>query len=390
VKILQLGKFYDPVVGGMETALKDICEQLHPDVDFHVLVANTRYRTEHGGRNFPVTRVASLGKFFSCSVAPSFPRWVRKIDADLIHVHLPNPLAELSVLSANSEIPVVAHFHSDIVRQKGLLKFYAPFLKAFYRRATRIILPTPKHLDVSRFVSQYREKCRVVPFGISVARFDLDDEGRKKVEELRQGPPAILCVGRLVSYKGIEFLLEAMSGIRARLWLIGTGPLEDSLKEIVRKNGMSDRVQFLGNMTTAEMVAYYHACEIFVLPSITKAEMFGIVQLEAMACRKPVISTDLPTGVSWVNQHGKTGYLVPPANAGELAKSIQTLLSNPTLREEMGAAGRERVEEHFTAEKMARGVLSVYEETLMATAGTKVSARRTSAKSFRDRLTANE
>jgi rhamnosyl/mannosyltransferase len=112
------------------------------------------------------------------------------------------------------------------------------------------------------------------------------------------------------------------------------------------------------------VVRYYHACDVFVLPSITNAEMFGVVQLEAMACRKPVISTNLPTGVPWVNQHGKTGYVVAPGNAGELAKGIQHLLSNPELREEMGEAGRMRVEEHFTSTRMAGAMLQVYQEML--------------------------
>ena len=150
MKVLQLGKFYDPVVGGMETVLQQICEHTHTQVDLHVLVANTRFRTEHEVREFPITRVASMGIMSSCSIAPSFPLWVRKLDADLIHVHMPNPLAELSALAADSSIPIVAHFHSDVVRQQRMLKVYAPFLRTFYRRANCIIVPTPrpeKHLS---------------------------------------------------------------------------------------------------------------------------------------------------------------------------------------------------------------------------------------------------
>jgi len=136
VKILQLGKFYDPYVGGMETVVKEMCESLADQVDFRVVVANTRFRTEHEFRKVPVTRVASLGKLFSCSMAPTYPLWARKFDADLIHVHIPNPLAELSALMADPDTPVVAQFHSDVVRQRKLLRFYGPFLDAFYRRAT--------------------------------------------------------------------------------------------------------------------------------------------------------------------------------------------------------------------------------------------------------------
>jgi glycosyltransferase involved in cell wall biosynthesis len=364
MKILQLGKFYDPFVGGMETVLKETCESLAEQVDFQVVVANTRFRTEHEQRQVPVTRVASMGKFFSCSIAPSYLLWARKFNPDVIHVHLPNPLAELSALLTNRDIPVVAQFHSDVVRQRNLLKLYGPFLDAFYRRASCIVVPTPRHIDISRFVSKYRDKCRIVPFGIPVARFELDEAGRTKVDQLRDELPVVLCVGRLVSYKGLEFLIRALQNIKARLRIIGIGPLEASLKELAHRQGVADRVEFLGEVSNQDLVVHYHACDVFVLPSITNAEMFGVVQLEAMACRKPVISTDLPTGVSWVNQHGKTGYIVPPGNVEELAKSIGYLIANRRLREEMGEAGRIRVEQHFTAEKMAAAMLDVYRELI--------------------------
>jgi glycosyltransferase involved in cell wall biosynthesis len=364
MRVLQLGKFYDPFVGGMETVLKEMCESLVEQVEFQVVVANTRFRTVHENRKVPVTRVASMGKLFSCSIAPSYLWWARRFNPDLIHVHLPNPLAELSALLADRDIPVVAQFHSDVVRQRNLLKVYGPFLDAFYRRAQCIVVPTPRHIDISRFVSKYREKCRVVPFGVPVAHFDLDETGRRRVDKLRDGLPSVLCVGRLVSYKGVEFLLRALENIKARLWIIGTGPLETSLKNLAQKKGIANRIEFLGGVSDQELVAYYHACDVFVLPSITNAEMFGVVQLEAMACRKPVISTNLPTGVTWVNQHGKTGYVVSPGNVEELAKTIQHLISNPRLRKEMGEAGRRRVEQHFTATKMAAAMLEVYREML--------------------------
>jgi glycosyltransferase involved in cell wall biosynthesis len=364
VRVLQLGKFYDPFVGGMETVLKEMCESLADQVEFQVVVANTHWSTEHENRKIPVTRVASAGKLFSCSLAPSYPLWARRFNPDLIHVHLPNPLAELSGLLADRDIPVVAQFHSDVVRQRNLLKVYGPFLDAFYRRANCIIVPTPRHIEISRFVSKYREKCRVVPFGVPLSRFELDGAGSQKAEALRDGMPSVLCVGRLVSYKGVEFLIRALENIEARLWIIGVGPLEDSLKALVAERGLADRIEFLGQVSEQDLIAYYHACDVFVLPSITNAEMFGVVQLEAMACRKPVISTDLPTGVSWVNQHGKTGYVVPPENVEELAKAIRRLLDNSKLRNEMGEAGRLRVEQQFTSTKMAEALLHVYQEML--------------------------
>jgi glycosyltransferase involved in cell wall biosynthesis len=366
MKVLQLGKFYFPVVGGIETAIKNICEALAHEVEFRVLVANTCYRTQHETGPISVTRTASAGKLFSCSLSPTYPLWSRKFDADIIHVHLANPLAELSGLLASSEIPVVAHFHSDVVRPvPGPLRtVYHQFLHAFYRRANCIVVPTPRHIDISSFVPHYRKKCRVVPFGIQLSRFDLDEAGGKKADGLKDEMPTVLFVGRLVPYKGVEFLIRAMENMKARLWIVGTGPLEPSLKRLAIELGIADRVVFLGHVPDEDLSAYYHACDVFALPSITNQEMFGLVQLEAMACRKPVVSTDLPTGVPWVNQHGKTGYCVAPGNVRELASAMQHLLANPELREEMGAAGRARVEQQFSSATMAEAMLQVYQEVL--------------------------
>jgi glycosyltransferase involved in cell wall biosynthesis len=375
MNVLQLGKFYAPVVGGMETALRDICEQLSPAVNLHVLVANTIFRTTLDIGTVPVTRVASLGKLFSCSMAPTFPLWARRFGMDLVHVHLPNPLAELSALLLGHHVPIIAHFHSDIVRQKRLLKLYRPLLRKFYEKATYIIVPTPKHIEISDFARRHRNKCRLVPYGIPLERFDLDESDRRKIAEL-DDLPAILFVGRLVSYKGVDVLIRAMQGIHARLWIAGSGPLEQPLRQLAAREGVADRVRFLGEVSPKEIVAYYHACSVFVLPSVTNAEMFGIVQLEAMACRKPVISSNLATGVSWVNQHMKTGLLVPPGNIAELANAIQYLLANPGLREEMGEAGRQRVMQTFTSAKMAAGILDVYGEALGLSQWTPFPPRR--------------
>ncbi len=376
MRVLQLGKFYDPVVGGMESALREICETLHQQVDLRVVVANTRCRTEHDSKTVPVTRVASMGKLFSLSMAPTFPLWARRFNADLIHVHLPNPLAELSAMLANRDVPVVAHFHSDIVRQRKLLKLYRPFLEAFYRRVNCIIVPTPRHIEISEFVSQHRDKCRVVPFGIPIERFDLDEAGRKRADEIRNGPPTVLCVGRLVGYKGVEVLIRAFANINARLLIVGTGPLEGSLKLLAQKTNVADRVEFAGHVPDEELASYYHGAELFVLPSVSNAEMFGIVQLEAMACRKPVISTNLPTGVPWVNEHGKTGLVVPPGDVEALAESIRYLLANPARRQEMGEAGRSRVEQHFTSTRMAESLLQIYQEMVTEPYWQEVPAKR--------------
>ena len=364
MKVLQVGKFYDPYRGGMETVLKNLCEGLQPHVDMHVLVANTSNRTVHEERGVQVTRVASLGKLFSSSLTPSFPHWLSKIPADLVHLHMPNPVAEMSYLMAGRNRPLIAHFHSDIIRQKSLLRAYAPLLETFYRRAACIVVPTPNHITVSPFVSRFRKKCLVVPYGISPAKFDLTESLASKVWQLQSSIPAILFVGRLVYYKGLEYLIEAMAELPAQLWIIGTGPFETRLKQLTAQLQLQGKISFLGEIPDQDLAAYFHACDIFVLPSVANSEMFGMVQLEAMACRKPVISTSLPTGASWVNQHEVTGFVIPPRDSGALAQAIRNLLQCRPLREEMGYAGRSRVEAKFTTAIMVQHMLEVYRTAL--------------------------
>jgi glycosyltransferase involved in cell wall biosynthesis len=362
LKVLHVGKFFDPYRGGIETVLKDLCTELQSRVELHVLVANTGPRTVHEQRGYKITRAANWGTVLSSPMTPGFPGWVRKLPGDIVHVHLPNPVGEMSYMMSARGRSLVAHFHSDIVRQKSALRIYGPLLRAFYARASRIVVPTPNHIAVSPFVSQFGKKCRVVPYGISLQKFDLTESVQHRIQQLRLDGPTLLFVGRLVYYKGVEYLIQAMSQIDAQLWIIGVGPLEAKLKQMTVQLNLQEKVHFLGDVADEDMPAYYHACDLFVLPSVANSEMFGIVQLEAMACRKPVVATDLPTGVSWVNQHGVTGLLVPPRDAESLAEAIKNLLGSATMRQEFGEAGRKRVEKEFTSARMADGMMEVYRD----------------------------
>lgn len=366
MRVLQVGKFYFPVPGGMETALQHLCEELRHHVELHVLVANTRPKTVTEWVNgVPVTRVARWGHIASQPLCPSLPRLLAEHRADILHLHEPNPMATIATLAANPHARVIISFHSEVIRQRVLRRFYRPFLERLLRRADRIIVATPRHLD-SPSLRPYREKCVLIPFGIDVARFHPTEELRARAEALRArwGSPLILFVGRLVYYKGVEHAIAAMMRTPARLLIIGRGPRERRLRRRVRALGLEDRVIFLGEIAHDQLPAYYQACEFLVLPSTCESETFGIVQLEAMASGKPVISTRLPTGVSWVNRHGVTGLLVPPADAEALADAMNRLLEDDALRRRMGEAARRYAHARFTRQRMARRILSLYEDVL--------------------------
>lgn len=212
---------------------------------------------------------------------------------------------------------------------------------------------------------RFRDKCVVIPLGIDMRKFD----GKACGEEIaairsRWGGRIVLFVGRLTPYKGVSYLLDAMEGVSGQLLIVGKGELERPLRGQAARKNLSARVNFLGELGEKEMVRFLHACDLLVLPSITRNEAFGVVQLEAMACGKPVVSTRLETGVEYVNQHGKTGLIVPPGDSKALAEAIDGLLRNEELRRKMGAEGRKRVAKKFTKERMAQETLKLYEEVL--------------------------
>ena len=128
---------------------------------------------------------------------------------------------------------------------------------------------------------------------------------------------------------------------------------------------MASRVRFLGEVAPDELAALYRACDLFVLPSVTRQEAFGVVLIEAMACGKPVISTDLGTGSGWVNQHGETGFVVPPRDAAALHDAIMTLLADEPLQKKMGAASRHRARTIFAVDRMVASVLALFREVVV-------------------------
>jgi rhamnosyl/mannosyltransferase len=172
----------------------------------------------------------------------------------------------------------------------------------------------------------------------------------------------VLFTGRLVAYKGCDVLLRALEHIHADAIFAGDGPLRGELTALSEALGVSNRVWFRGDVSPEHLLALYHAADVFVLPSVTRAEAFGFVQVEAMACGTPVISTNLPTGVPWVNQHRITGMVVEPGDVQALRDALTSLLLDPTTRDRMGAAARLRVEQEFTLRQMGERATALYKE----------------------------
>lgn len=361
LKVLEVNKAYFPHIGGIETLVKQYSEELG---QFNAQVRTLVCCENQGGtirervNGIPVIRAASLGTYFSCPLSVQFIKQFRRMSrkADVVHIHLPFPLADMALLLSGYKGKVAISWHSDIVKQKKLLFFYKPLLKYLLNRADVIFTATEGHIDGSDFLYEYREKCRILPYGITVEDYLNIDRKPILTEKLTdKNSVKVFFTGRLVYYKGVDILLKAFSKVNnCELFIAGTGELENSLKAYAEKHGLADKVHFLGFLPDDQLKQAYADCDIFVLPSVVKSEAFGIVQLEAMVYGKPVINTNLPSGVPYVSLDGETGLTVPPSNAKALAKAINRLAEDKELREELGRKAAKRVIDNFNEKDVIR------------------------------------
>ena len=321
-----------------------------------------------------MARLATPLMLHGTPIVPLMARAMRRARPDVVHLHFPNPMAALACLMSRLDVPLVVTWHSDVVRQRRAAAAFAPLLSLLLAAMRR---------DHRRFDRLYRNLHGAERAAQAVPRNSLRHPRRRlraSRRRARRGVCAaatangiVLGVGRLIYYKGFENLVRAMVDVRATALIAGDGPLSGALAAEAARLGVADRVVLLGRVNDADLKACYHACDVFALPSVERSEAFGIVQLEAMACGKPVVNTRLDSAVPHVSLDGLTGFTVPPGDPAALAAALNALLDDPARRAAMGAAGRQRVREEFSAELMARRTLEVYREIVAG--GARAPAR---------------
>ena len=361
-KILQINKFYYPKIGGVERIVYQISEGLIKDQSFLVEVLCCG---KGGGvekvNQIKVWRAETLWNFLGMPLSFSFLKLFRKLrnNYQILDFHQPFPLADLALFLFPARAKIVVHYHSDIVRQKFFKIFVEPFILNTLKKAEKIIVSNPNLVKTSPILRKFQKKCVVIPFGVEVSKFqNVDIEEVKRIRK-RYGR-FVLFVGRLSYYKGVEYLIEAMKGISAKLVIVGKGQESSKLRNLVEKLKIADRIFFLPFQSEEKLIQFYHACSVFVLPSIYRSEAFGIVLIEAMACGKPIISTELGTGTSWVNQHKKTGLIVKPKDVAGLKRAIKELLDNKEIAQEYGSNALQRVKEYFSLRGMIEKTKEIY------------------------------
>ncbi len=295
MRVVHAAKFYPPVEGGMETVVGDLCAGTARDWDVRVVAANTGPWTERDTRaGVRILRSGSLGQIASVPLCPSFPFHVWNTHADCVVLHEPNPVAGTTLFLHRPAPHLVVWHHSDLLRPWWAPPTYGRLQRALYRRADCVIVSSPPLAAGSSLVGAAR-RVAVIPFGIDLARYQRGDAARRaQVAAIRDRVPGprILFVGRLVYYKGVDLLIDALARCRGSLIIVGEGPLDGPLRSQAMRRGFGDRVTFAGRVSDDDLPAYYQAADAFVLPSIAKTEAFGVVQAEAMAAGLPVVRTE--------------------------------------------------------------------------------------------------
>ncbi len=370
MRIVQVSPWFYPHLGGVESHVATLSRELvarghEVTVVTSLADASSPEREDMAGVH--VLRVKPRVVLMRTPVVPRMRAVLRALPADVVHAHLPPPLNAhyAADASATRGIPFVVTYHCDV----EIPSFFGSFVESAYRRsigadtlrqAARVIVTTRTYAATSRAV--WRHSPTVIPNAVDERRFRPENDGGPVREKLgiAAGHPLVLLVGRIVPHKGVEHFIEAARYVpEARFLVAGEGSSLAHMRRLVESFGLADRVQFLGRVSEANLPRLYAACDVFVLPSVSRLEAFGIVALEAMATGKPVVVADIP-GVREVVEDGREGLLADPVNPQDLAAKIRRLLADPNLRADMGRRGREKVLSTFTIERVADQVEAVY------------------------------
>ena len=300
-------------------------------------------------------QIASTG--FSASAFLRFAQLAKK--ADVIHYHFPWPFMDVVHFATMVKKPTVVSYHSDIIRQKNLLKLYRPLKWKFLGDMSRIVATSPNYLATSDVLAKYKHKVDVIPIGLDKSTYPVPSTEKMTYWREKLGPKFFLFVGVIRYYKGLHILMEAAQGIDYPIVIVGAGPIEEELKVQVAQLGLRN-VHFLGFLPDDDKVALLTQCYGVLFPSHLRSEAFGISLLEGAMYGKPMISSEIGTGTTFINIADQTGLVVPPSDPLALRQAMQYLWEHPEQAVEMGRRAEARYWEHFTADQMVRSYVDLY------------------------------
>ena len=368
MRVLHFYKTYlSETVGGIEHVMFELCESgVAHGIESQVLTLSANpvpavipFGQHQVHRAKLDVQIASTG--FSYSVLKQFRELAA--EADVVNYHFPWPFMDLVHFLSGMNKPSVVTYHSDIIRQKHLLTLYRPLMTRFLASADRIVAASPNYLQTSEVLKQFPEKTRVIPYGLNKAAYPKSDPERMARWRECLGERFFLFVGVMRYYKGLHILIEALKGVDYPVVIVGAGPLENELQAQAAALGLRN-IKFVGRLDDADKAAVLELSYAMVFPSHLRSEAFGISLLEGAMYGKPMISSEIGTGTSFINNHGETGLVVPPSNPQAFREAMRTLWDNPVQAAAMGIKAEARYRQLFTAEEMGRQWVRLYEELL--------------------------
>lgn len=379
MRIVQVSPWFHPHLGGVESHVYSISAELARR-GHEVEILTSRHKKDLPAKEtiegFTVTRLKPAATMMRTPIVPRTKAALRVRKADVFHAHSPPPLSSYYTSKIASEIgmPFVLTYHCDIEIPSvfGLVaeELYRRTLGArTMRSASRIIVTTETYAATSRAIWKYNPVVIPNPVDYDFFRPDVDGRECKRALGLSPNEHMVLLVGRIVPHKGIEYLVEAAQYVDSAKFVVGgEGPSLGAVKRVARVFGVQEKVIFAGRVPRAKLPEYYAACDVAVLPSVSRLEAFGIAALEAMSTGKAVVVSDMP-GIREVITNGVEGLLCEPLNAEDLAAKVNTLLADQGMREKMGMAGRKKVLEKFGIKSVVDSLESVYRDVTSAPKG---------------------
>ena len=380
LRIVHLGKYYHPAHGGIERAVRVLAhEQTMLGCSVRVIcMDHERGRATQVEQDGPVqvVRLRRATSFCSLDYCPGLPRLIRDSEADLLHLHTPNPSMILGLMLSGDRRPLVISHYSDVVKQRLRRVLFSPIERACYGRARLVLPSSSQFIAGSSVLRRCVERVAVLPLGLELAPFlNPSPEVVAHRDRLRRAYPGPLwfSCGRLVYYKGLEIALHALRSVPGTLLIAGDGPARTRLEHLATRLDLEDRARFLGDVPRDEdLAAYYLASDAFWFPSNARSETYGLVQVEAMASGCPVINAAIPhSGVPWVSRHEETGLTVPVDDPAAFAAAARRLLEEAGLRDRLAAGARARAIAEFQCATMGRRSLAHYCNMLDAPIGAR-------------------
>lgn len=365
MKILHVYKtFLNDSFGGVEQVITQIATSSDSRAFEHAVVSLTKYPESSvvrvgGVENFRFKETFNLASnSVSLKLLTSFGKLVK--DYDVIHYHFPWPFADLLHLFWRIQKPSVLTYHSDIVRQKNMLRLYKPLMHRFLKQMNNIVATSPHYVETSDVLQLYRDKVSVIPIGLTKSQYELKDKARLHHWRQQLGPRFFLFMGVMRYYKGLHILLDALKDSTYPVALVGDGPMMAELKAHAVRLRLNN-VHFLGQVSEEDKMALLELASGIVFPSHLRSEAFGVSLLEGAMFGKPLISTEIGTGTSYINKDGETGIVVPPCDPKALRSAMDWMWENPDAATRMGDAAEKRYWDLFTGLQMVSRYQALYE-----------------------------